>query len=592
MSVEERENASYGADTVPEVRVNSEKEAPADASEIFAGVQELPEVTEGKIVQGRVLKVTGEEVLVDIGQKSEGSIPLSEFMSEQGSLGVTPGDLIDVQIESYDEGEGTFTVSHQKAVRLKAWEEVENAFRDQTGIRGRVIERTKGGLTVDVGVHAFLPGSQADIRPVRNLDALIGQEIICKVIKLNKARNNLVVSRKAVLEEELAQKKARLLEVLKEGAELTGHVKNVTDYGAFVDLGGLDGLLHVTDLAWGRVAHASEVVKIGQEIKVKVLKYEPEKERVSLGLKQLTPDPWGGVAARYHIGQRLQGRIVSITDYGAFVELEPGIEGLIHVSEMAWSRRLKHPSKIVKVGDRVDVVVLEVHGNQRRISLSLKQTLPDPWKTLGERYSAGMTVEGRVRNLTDFGAFVEIEDGVDALIHVSDLSWSRNIKHPSEVLKKGQKVQGVILSLDAAKRRISLGFKQLQPDIWEEFFSTARVGSTLQGKVVRIAPFGAFVELRDGIEGLCHNSEFDEAHAAGGTTPLEVGGEHPFQVVRLDPVERRIGLSLKRDEQRAAPEGLSREKEIKESASVSGISAPSVTPMSAPPVVPMAKVEP
>ncbi len=590
MSVEEHENASYGAGMMPEVRVNPEKEA--ETSEIFAGVQEVPEISEGKIIQGRVLKVTGEEVLVDIGLKSEGSIPSSEFMSEGGSLTVSPGDLIDVQIESYDENEGTFTVSHRKAVRLKAWEEIENALRDQINIRGRVTERTKGGLMVDVGVPAFLPGSQADLRPLRNLDALIGQEIVCKVIKLNKARNNLVVSRKAVLEEELVQKKARLLEVLKEGAELAGHVKNVTDYGAFVDLGGLDGLLHVTDLAWGRVAHASEVVKVGQEIKVKVLKYEPEKERISLGLKQLTPDPWNGVPARYHIGQHLQGRIVSITDYGAFVELEPGIEGLIHVSEMAWSRRLKHPSKIVKVDERVDVVVLEVHGNQRRISLSLKQTLPDPWKTLGERYSTGMTVEGRVRNLTDFGAFVEIEDGVDALIHVSDLSWNKNVKHPSEVLKKGQKVQGVILSLDAAKRRISLGFKQLQPDIWEEFFNTVQVGSMLRGKVARIAPFGAFVELRDGIEGLCHNSELDEAHAAGGATPLEAEGEYQFHVVRLDPAEKRIGLSLKHDERSAAPERLNQEAEIKDSASVSSVNASPATPMSAPPARPMAKVDP
>ncbi|MGH9326771.1 MAG: 30S ribosomal protein S1 [Terriglobia bacterium] len=592
MAVEERGNASYGAGVAPQTQAIRDKEDSPEAGEIFAGVQGLPEVAEGKIVPGKVLKITGSEVLVDIGQKSEGVIPLSEFMSDQSSLTITPGDVIDVQIESYDKSEGTFTVSYSKAAQLKAWEAMENAYQSQTGIRGRVTQRTKGGLMVDVGVLAFLPGSQADLRPLRNLDSLMGQEVVCKVVKLNKARNNLVISRKALLEEELAQKKARLLEVLKEGAELTGRVKNVTDYGAFVDLGGLDGLLHVTDLAWGRVAHASEVVEVGCEIKVKVLKYEPEKGRVSLGLKQLTPDPWGGVPARYYTGQRLEGRIVSITDYGAFVELEPGVEGLIHVSEMAWSRRLKHPSKIVAVGNRVEVVLLEIHAEQRRISLSLKQTLPDPWNTLAERYSAGMTVEGRVRNLTDFGAFVEIEDGVDALIHVSDLSWSRSVKHPSEVLKKGQKVQGVILNVDVARRRISLGFKQLQPDIWEEFFSAVRVGSTLRGKVVRMAQFGAFVELRDGIEGLCHKSEFDEAHAVGGGTPLEVGSEYQFHVVRLDPAERRIGLSLKGDERIADRDSLNRGQETERPAPVPSIDAASVSPLSPPSVSPMAKAEP
>ncbi|MGH9470160.1 MAG: 30S ribosomal protein S1, partial [Terriglobia bacterium] len=452
-------------------------------------------------------------------------------------------------IESYDENEGTFTVSHLKAVRVRAWDELEEAFRTQSNIRGRVTERTKGGLMVDVGVRAFLPGSQADVRPLRNLESLIGQEIACKVLKLNKARNNLVVSRKAALEEELCEKKSRLLQVLKEGAELPGRVKNVTEYGAFVDLGGLDGLLHVTDMAWGRIAHASEVVQVGQEITVRVLKYDPEKARISLGLKQFTPDPWEKVSATYKPGQRLEGRIVSITDYGAFVEIEPGVEGLIHVSEMAWGRRLRHPSKVVNIGDRVEVAILEVHPEQRRISLSLRQTLPDPWQTIAERYSAGTTVEGRVRNLTDFGAFVEIEDGVDALIHVSDLAWSRNIKHPSEVLKKGQRVHGVILNLDPAKRRISLGLKQLQPDVWEQFFAAVQVGGPISGKVVRIAQFGAFVELRDGIEGLCHNSEIDGDHAPDGPTPLQPGSEYQFWVVRLDPVEKRIGLSLKGAEQ-------------------------------------------
>lgn len=546
MSTDENAILSSGGDASTEP-VSPEKEITesTDSGEIFAGMDRFPEVVEGRVIRGTVLKITDSEVLVDIGQKSEGTIPRSEFVSADGTLTVKPGDSIDVQIDSYDENEGTFTVSHRRAAHLRAWEEIENAFQHASNIRGRVIERTKGGLIVDVGVRAFLPGSQADIRSLRNLESLLGQEICCKVIKLNRARDNVVLSRKAALEEELNERKARLLEVLKEGAELAGKVKNVTDYGAFVDLGGMDGLLHITDLTWGRVAHASEVVQVGQELKVKVLKYDPGKGRVSLGLKQLTPDPWEQVPAAYTHGQKLKGRVVSVTDYGAFVEIEPGVEGLVHVSEMAWGRRLKHPSKLVQVGDHLEVAVLEVHADQRRISLSLRQTLPDPWTTLNERYAVGATVEGRVRNLTDFGAFVEIEDGVDALIHVSDLSWSKSIKHPSEILRKGQKVQGQILNLDPGKRRISIGLKQLQPDIWEHFFSNTQVGQWLRGKVVRIAQFGAFVELEEGIEGLCHNSEIDRDHAPGGNTPLLAGNEYEFQVVRLEPPEKRIGLSLK-----------------------------------------------
>ncbi|MGH9396439.1 MAG: 30S ribosomal protein S1 [Terriglobia bacterium] len=545
MSAEE--NPSIASEGLPQAQPdagNDSTEA-AEAGDMFAGMQEMSEVTEGKIVRGRVLNITDTEVLIDIGQKSEGAIPRAEFLAADGSLTIHPGDLVDVEIESYDENEGTFTVSHKKAARLKTWDNIEAAFNNQTIVRGRVVERTKGGLIVDMGARAFLPGSQADIRPLRNLDSLIGQEVCCKVIKLNKARNNLVVSRKAVLEDELNQKKSQLLHTLAEGAEVTGHVKNVTDYGAFIDLGGLDGLLHITDIAWGRVTHASEVIQVGQEIRVKVLKYDPEKGRVSLGLKQLAPDPWDGVAGKYEIGQSLTGRVVSVTDYGAFVEIEPGVEGLVHVSEMAWSRRMKHPSKIVSVGDTVEVRIIEVHGGKRRISLSLKQALPDPWTTIDQHYQPGQMVEGRVRNLTDFGAFVELEDGVDALIHVSDLSWSKSVKHPSEVLKKGQKVQGQILSLDPAKRRISLGLKQLKPDVWDGFFSKAQIGMPVQGKVVRIAQFGAFVEVEEGIEALCHNSELDSEHAAAGSAPLEMGREYEFWVVRLDPEEKRIGLSMK-----------------------------------------------
>ncbi len=550
MSPEDNFGASQAegmAPAAPDSSADAETSAAEmqDVTDLLEGMQRLSEVAEGRIVHGRILKITDSDVLVDVGLKSEGAISRQEFLNESGELTVQPGDEIDVQVESYDEVEGTFTVSRRKADSRRIWEDIEQAFRDQTNLKGRVIERTKGGLIVDVGLRAFLPGSQADVRPLRNLESLIGKEIEAKVIKVNKARNNLVVSRKLALEEELNRRKTTLLDQLQEGAVLTGRVKNITDYGAFVDLGGMDGLLHIGDLAWGRVSHASEVVEVGKEIRVKVLKYDPENGRVSLGLKQLGPDPWDSVGARYAIGQKLAGRVVSLTDYGAFVELEPGIEGLIHVSEMAWSKRLKHPSKLLKVSDPVDVVVLEVHEGQRRISLSLKRTMPDPWETLAERYTVGMTVEGRVRNLTDFGAFVEIEDGVDGLVHVSELSWNRNVKHPSEILKKGQRVEGVVLNLDPSNRRLSLGLKQLQPDHWEEFLSKIAVNTLVRGKVVRLAQFGAFVELEEGIEGLCHKSEIDEKFTLGGNNSLEIGAEYDFMVIRLSPEEKRIGLSLK-----------------------------------------------
>jgi len=523
--------------------------SPADGEgdELFTGMEmeKLVGIAPGQVVRGHILKVTESEVFVDIGLKSEGAIPRSEFLSSDGQVTVSPGDEVDVWVDEYDEAEGTFTVSHEKAVRHRAWENVEQAFRDQTILKGRALERTKGGLTVEVGVRAFLPGSQADTRPMRDLDSLIGQEIICKVIKLNKSRNNVVVSRKAAMEEESRRRRAQLLEQLTEGAVIEGRGKNPTDYGSFVDLGGMDGLLHITDLSWGRVNHPSEVVQPGQPVQVKVLKFDREKGRVSLGLKQVSPDPWVAVQAIYRVGSRVNGRVVSLTDYGAFVELEPGVEGLIHVSEMTWSKRPKHPSKLLKVGESVDVVVLEVSSVQRRISLSLKQALPDPWSSLPERLAVGSKVQGRVRNLTDFGAFVEIEDGVDGLIHVSDLSWTKNIKHPSEVLKKGQVVEGVVLSLDPAHRRISLGLKQLEPDIWENFFSRTSVGDVLRGKVMRLTQFGAFVELGAGIEGLCHISEMGDEYVGKGAIRLRVGSEHDFRVLRLNRGEKKIGLSLK-----------------------------------------------
>jgi small subunit ribosomal protein S1 len=543
---EEESQTSVGTEPTGANPAGGESPDNSEIANLFDSMEKLPPpLAQGEIVQGTVLKVTDSEVLLDIGLKTEAALPKEQFLKEDGTLAVAPGETIDVYIEHYDEMTGALSVSHQRAVRTKVWEQVEHAFNEGMVIRGRVTERIKGGLTVDIGVPAFLPGSHADVRPHPNLDGLAGQEIECKIIKLNRGRNNVVVSRKAVLEEQLNRRKATLREQLAEGAVLSGLVKNLTDYGVFVDLGGIDGLLHITDLSWGRVGHPSEVVQVGQEIQVKVLKYDPEKERVSLGLKQLGPDPWAQVAETYQPGAKKTGRVVSVTDYGAFVELEPGVEGLIHISEMTWSRRLRHPSKIVRVGETVEVSVLDLNSGQRRISLSLKQTLPDPWTTVGERYQPGKIVQGRVRNLTDFGAFVELEDGVDGLIHVSNLSWSKGVKKPEDLLKKGEKVQAVVINIDPTNRRLALGIKQLQPDSWEKFFSSTTTNSILRGNVTRLADFGAFVELAEGVEGLCHKSEYDTDFAGNLLTRPEVGATLNWRVVKLNPTEKRIGLSLK-----------------------------------------------
>ena len=554
----------------------------SEVASLMEGMEALstPSITAGEIVQGRVLKITETEVVVDVGLKSEAQVGRSEFLRLDGQLRIGPGDTVDLWIESYDEASGTVTVSYQKALRQKTWDGVERAFQEQANITCRVVDRIKGGLMVDIGVPAFLPGSHADVRPHANLDELKGQEFACKVIKVNRKKNNVVVSRKASIEEEMNRRKAELAERLVEGAELFGKVKNLTDYGVFVDLGGIDGLLHITDLSWGRVGHPSEVIQVGQEIRVKVLKYDPEKGRVSLGLKQLTPDPWETVPATYHAGDRAIGRVVSLADYGAFVELEPGVEGLIHISEMSWSKRLRHPSKILKLDQRVEVGVMGVDPLKRRISLSLKATLPDPWTAVGDRFPEGSMVRGRVRNLTEFGAFVEIEDGVDGLIHISNMSWNKNLKHPSEVLKKGQTVDAVILALDPANRRLALGLKQLEQDPRLAFFSKVRVGDTLRGKVTRVAPFGAFVEVEEGIEGLCHVSEFDDEHGRNGGAKLEVGREFEFRVIRLNPRERKIALSMKQLEVAAAPAEFEKPKEpLRKSTMAEALSSAGITPL-------------
>ncbi len=500
--------------------------------------------SEDRVLKGTVLKITPTHVVVDVGFKSEGVLPIAEVQDSEGNVSVQPGDPIDVMVDKGETEEGYINLSHQRARRLRAWDEIEYAYNEKTPIKAKVIDRIKGGLTVDImGARAFLPGSQVDLRPVRNLDGMKAQEIDVRIIKLNKKRGNIVVSRKQLLEEDLTQKRSKTLEQLHEGAVLTGTVKNLTDYGAFVDLGGIDGLLHITDLSWGRLTHPRDLVNVGDQIQVKVLKFDKDKQRVSLGFKQLTPDPWLDAAERYPIGAHVKGRVISVTDYGAFVELEQGIEGLVHVSEMTWSKRMKHPSKIVSVGDNIETVVLNVNPQERRISLGLKQLESNPWETLHEKYPIGSVVEGKVRNLTDFGAFIEIEDGIDGLVHVSNLSWTKRIKHPSEVLKKGDRVKAQVLAIEPDQRRLSLGVKQLEPDVWDRFFSEHRIGDVVHGKVLRVASFGAFVEVADGVEGLCHNSEAVEE--GGGPLKMEPGQEFDFKIIKMNPAEKKVGLSIR-----------------------------------------------
>jgi small subunit ribosomal protein S1 len=512
--------------------------------------------TEGEVLHGHVLSVSDKEVIVDIGRKTEGLVPASQFPSwVEGKPAVRSGDSIEVMIDrSGNQVEGYILLSYERPHRLHIWEQLEKAVSEGSPVTGKVTNKIKGGLTVDIGVIAFLPSSQVETRPVHNLDGYLGRDIEVKVLKLNKRRGNAVVSRRALLEQAAETRKAEALANIHDGATVTGTIKNLTDYGAFVDLGGIDGLLHVSDLSYGNVTHPSAVVHVGDQVTLKVLKFDREKERISLGLKQLRPDPWLDIETRYPPQSRVLGRVVSVTDYGAFVELEPGVEGLIHISEMTWSRRMKHPAKVVKAGDQVEAVVLELKPKERRISLGIKQLEADPWTTVADRYSIGSVVEGRVRKLADFGAFVEIEEGIDGLVHVSDLSWTAHVKHPSELLKKGQVVQAAILNIDAANRRLSLGIKQLQPDAWETFFRAHQVGDSVRGKVCRAAPFGVFVELLPGVEGLCHRSEIsDEAGkrrnlkqpVAAEEPALPLGQEFDFKIIKLNEAQKRIGLSLR-----------------------------------------------
>ena len=527
-------------------------EAEASGAQDFSAMLETYEKEsaasrqEGEIVRGIVVGVSDVNVLVDIGYKSEGVVAREEFLDRQGNLTVKRGDYVDVLIKSLENQDGYAVLSRAAAMQVQSWERLRQAHQTHETIKGRVVERIKGGLKVDLdGVPAFLPGSQVDIRPVRNLESFMKQEIQVRVIKLNRKRGNVVVSRKAVLEDAANEKKVETLANIEEGVVLEGTVKNITDYGAFVDLGGIDGLLHIIDMSWGRIQSPHDMVKVGDTVQVKVLKFDREKERISLGYKQLLPDPWQSVAERFPKDSHIRGKVVSLTDYGAFIEIEPGVEGLVHVTEMTWSKRLKHPSKLLSIGQEVEAVVLDADSHSRRISLGIKQVSVDPWETLPSRYHVGSRVTGKVRSLTDFGAFVEIEDGIDGLVHVSDISWTKRIKHPSDVLKKGQQVDAVITNIDVEGRRLSLSIKDLEPNAWDRFFDTHKLGDTIRGRVVRFANFGAFVEIEEGIEGLCHVSELSDSRVEKPDQAVKIGQVLPFKILKLDPSQKKIGLSAR-----------------------------------------------
>jgi len=503
------------------------------------------ELKENEIVKGTVVQVTKDYAVVDIGYKSEGQVPIQEFGLLEGKPNVKAGDKVDVLLESRENDTGMVVLSKEKADKMRIWDEISAACERDELVEGTIVGRVKGGLSVDIGVKAFLPGSQVDLRPIRNLDKLIGEKYKFKVIKFNKKRGNIVLSRRVLLEKEREELKKDTLQRLKEGAVLTGIVKNLTDYGAFIDLGGIDGLLHITDMSWGRVGHPSEMINVGDELKVIVLKFDPATERVSLGLKQIQEDPWAHAATRYPPGTRVQGKVVSLTDYGAFIEMEPGVEGLVHISEMSWTKRVKHPSKVMAIGDQVNAVVLDVDAKAKRISLGMKQIEPNPWTLLEEQYPIGSVIRGQVRNVTDFGIFVGVQEGIDGLVHVSDISWTQRIKHPGDLFKKGDEVEAVVLNIDVENERFSLGIKQLHPDPWTELPNKYPIGSRVKGKVTKVADFGAFVEIEPGIEGLVHVSELRDERVENPRDVVKEGDELDVKVIDMDPHERKVALSVK-----------------------------------------------
>ncbi len=527
------------AELLPDA-VDPDSLSPEQMDDLYASTMQ---VKDGEIIEGTVVGLEGDYVLVDVGYKSEGFVSRSEFPGRGRDL--SPGDKVEVFVEEREDDDGLIALSKEKANRIKIWDRISKAHEEDEIVQGEIIARIKGGLTVDIGLKAFLPGSQVDLRPVRNLDQFIGKTFDMKIIKLNRKRGNIVLSRRVLLEGERAELKRETLAHLTEGLEKVGVVKNITDYGAFIDLGGIDGLLHITDMSWGRVSHPSELLSIGDSVKVVVLKYDKERERVSLGHKQVTPDPWENVEIKYPVTGKVRGRVVSITDYGAFVELEQGVEGLVHVSEMSWTRRVRHPSKFVAVGDVVEAVVLNLDKEGRRISLGMKQVEANPWTTVEEKYPVGTRVEGSIRNLTEFGAFVALDEGIDGLIHISDISWTQRFKHPSEVLRKGQEVEAVVLSVDIEKERLSLGMKQITPDPWDDINDRYAVDDDIEAKVTKITNFGVFAAPEDDLEGLVHISELDAEKVREPEDVVQVGDVFRMRVIKIDREQRRLGLSIR-----------------------------------------------
>jgi small subunit ribosomal protein S1 len=534
-----------------DLRADITEDSEEDQEESMENLMDLYEESfkrfaEGEVVTGRIISVDKDHVLVDIGYKSEGQINIEEFRDESGEIKAAVDDKVEVMVEWWDDENEVVVLSKEKAEKVKVWEDIKKSYDADEAIKGTIVNRVKGGFSVDIGVNAFLPGSQADLRPVRNLDEMVGKTFDFKILKYNRKRSNIVLSRRVILEKEREEKRSATLSTIHEGKEVTGMVKNITEYGVFVDLGGVDGLLHITDISWGRVKHPSELFSVGDEIKVKILNFDLERERVSLGMKQLTPDPWTTAAEKYPVGSRVSGRVVSLTDYGAFVELQEGIEGLIHVSEMSWTRKIRHPNKVVSVGEEVDAMVLDIKPENRRISLGMKQAVPNPWDVISDKYPVGTTIEGKIKNITDFGLFIGIDEGIDGLVHISDISWTKRIKHPSELYKKGDLVQAIVLEIDKENERFSLGVKQLQPDPWETVSDRYQVGKEITGTVTNVTDFGIFVELEEGIEGLVHVSEISKEKIKTPVGMYNPGDVLTSKVMNINSEERRIGLSIKR----------------------------------------------
>jgi small subunit ribosomal protein S1 len=536
----ENENVNEAADAEPTMDSADFGESMKEYEENFG------QFKEGEVVSGVITAVDKDLVLVDIGYKSEGQVRINEFRGEDGSITAKVGDRIEVMVEWWDDEEERVILSKEKAANIKVWENIKKSHDEDGTISGTITSRVKGGFSVDIGVLAFLPGSQADLRPIRNLDDMVGKTFDFKILKYNRKRSNIVLSRRVLLEKDRESKRAATLASIHEGKVMPGIVKNITEYGVFVDLGGMDGLLHITDISWGRVKHPSDLFKIGDQINVKVLNLDLEKERVSLGMKQLSPDPWTTAVGKYPVGSRVAGRVVSLTDYGAFVELEEGIEGLIHVSEMSWTRKVRHPSKIVSVGEEVEAVVLDIKPDARRISLGMKQVAPNPWDVIAEKYPIGTTIEGKIKNITDFGIFIGIDEGIDGLVHISDLSWTKRVKHPSELYKKGDVVQAIVLDIEKDNERFSLGVKQLLEDPWKSVAVRYRAGTEITGTITNVTDFGIFVELEEGIEGLVHVSEISKEKVKTPVGKFNVGEAITARVMTINSDERRIGLSIKR----------------------------------------------